>query len=266
MKKIFICLLAVAAFLTGCSQIREDKTESGGSDSTNILGISDVSDSANHIEDCEAPGRFTNVNDFYKFAISGSRNPEDYTGRYTAKYIGWYSRVDSKALLKIEDLFDDADITDNVETILIDYADNNYCHYSYVLKSDLIITVEYWTEGMTIETMTDVLREEGETFVLEDDQTQFSIASQDDRIYVKEINGITIYRQMVKEYEGGNYFAFTTLIDGYKISIMTYWFTEYSSQDQMLNDPTNQFAKAFLTDSELPNAIGTLKSCIDGNK
>ncbi len=265
MKKIFVCLLLLVVLLTGCSQYHNEKAAAIDSNSNEETGNHYANNGTNvtsdYIYDCEAPGVFANLNDFYKFATSGSRNPEDYIDSYTRENIEWYASVDSNALLKIEDLFNDADIANEVETVYINYINNDY---TYLLKSGITVNVKYAPGGATIGTMTDVARGD-EAFVREDSKTEFSISSKDDKIYVKEVNGITINRQMQKSLHV-NYFSFTTLIDGYKISIETYWADKYSSQDQLLNDPTNQFVKSFLTDSELPEAIGVFKSCIERNK
>ena len=296
MRKIFICLLVLVVFLTGCSQIHEGKTESetpapakeddsnhGGNDvnsDSNYIhkteletpaptkeddsnhGGDDVNSDSNYIYECEAPGVFSYLNDFYKFATSGSRNPKDYVDSYTSENIQWYASVDSHALLKIEDMFDDTDIIDDVEKIVINYEANNY---TYVLKSGVTVNVTYAPKSMAIGTMTDIVCGDKTEFVQDVDNNRFSIASTDGKIYVMEVNGITINRQMKKSLNV-NYFSFTTLIDEYQISVETYWADKYSSQDQLLNDPTNQFVKLFLTDSDLSVAVSTLKSCIKSKK
>lgn len=264
MKKIFICLLVLTMFLTGCSQFYENETESNDSDSVSIeeadnnydsRGVSDTSDY--NISDCEAPGWFRNLSDFYKFATSGSRNPEDYVDSYTSENIYWYRSIDSDALLKIEDLFSDPDIANEVEEVWILYRNN--C-YSYELKSGVSIDVDY--TPLHTETMADIVRVGDPEFVQEDNQTKFSIASQDGKIYFKEVNGITVYRQMKNSFNE-NHFKFDALIDGHKITIYASWTAEYSSQEQFLNDPGSRFVGAFLNDSELPDAIEILKACID---
>ncbi len=50
------------------------------------------------------------------------------------------------------------------------------------------------------------------------------------------------------------------------MTIGTYWFLKYSSQEQLFSDPDNSFVTAFLTDAGMTNAIGVMKVCIDKNK
>ena len=237
-----------------------EPSESTNNSSNN--SSNDTNEPDDYIYSCEAPGYFSNLSDFYKFATSGSRNPEDYAGSYTSENIDWYPNIDANALLKIEDLFNDTDIKDNVEKVFINYEANNY---TYVLTSGVTVNVIYAPKSMVIGTITDIVRGDKTEFVQDDDKNRFSIASTDGKIYVKEVNGTTINRQMKKSLDV-YYFSFTTLIDEYQVSVETYWADKYNSQDQLLNDPTNQFVKSFLNDSELPNAIDTLKSCIDKNK
>ena len=265
MKKILICLFVLVIFLTGCSQIHEEKTESetlAPTKETDSDREYDVNSGSNYIYDCEAPGVFADLSDFYKFATSGSRNPKDYVDSYTSENIQWYASVDSYALLKIEDLFNDTDIKDNVEKVVINYEANNY---TYVLTSGVTVNVIYAPKSMVIGTITDIVRGDKTEFVQDDDKNRFSIASTDGKIYVKEVNGITINRQMKKSLDV-NYFSFTTLIDEYQVSVETYWADKYSSQNQLLNDPTNQFVTLFLSDSELSVAVNTLKTCVESKK
>lgn len=261
MKKIFICLLVLTMFLTGCSQFHENETESNDSDSVSIeeadnnydsRGVSDTSDY--NISDCEAPGWFRNLSDFYKFATSGSRNPEDYVDSYTSENIYWYRSIDSDALLKIEDLFSDPDIANEVEEVWILYRNN--C-YSYELKSGVSISVSYNLQGHSIGTLADTVNDGEFRYVQDNDQNKFSL-SQDDTIYVKEVNGVTINR-LLKYSFNQNWFTFSALIDGYTITLNQ----TYRSQEQLPNDLPNQLVKSALTDSELPAVIDTLKSWVN---
>ncbi len=71
---------------------------------------------------------------------------------------------------------------------------------------------------------------------------------------------------MMKKSLTVDFFCFSTIIDGYKITIEAYWADKYSSQEQLIDDPNNTFVKAFLTDEEMADAIGVLKTCINNQK
>ncbi len=115
MKRFLICFLLLALLLSGCSRHNGDGNDAG-TDNNKELGTSSV-----YIYECEAPGVFANLTDFYKFASSGSRDPDKYIDSYTAENISWYASVEPAALLKIEDLFNDEKILDCGFLLLFNY-------------------------------------------------------------------------------------------------------------------------------------------------
>ena len=70
MKKIFICLLVLLVFLTGCSQIQESKTESKtlapSKEDVGNPGNNDVNSDSNYIYNCEAHKLFTRYGGNYE--------------------------------------------------------------------------------------------------------------------------------------------------------------------------------------------------------
>lgn len=252
-------------FLTGCLQSAKNTEESNGMDNMVDSTGSENGENSNseYIYDCEAPGYFSNLGDFYMFALTGSRDPSSYMDSYTAENVEWYANIDSDALLKIEDLFHDKRITEDVEQILIPYKSN--C-YQYELKSGIIINIEYDPQRFTSFTdMTEIVGDSTVKYVTEDSTNKFSLNAERETVYVKKVDGITINRQMLSSVQF-DYYCFATIIDGYKIRIITDWVDKYSSQNEMMADPKNECIKAFFTDSELSGAIKGLKSCIGTKK
>ena len=132
-------------------------------------------------------------------------------------------------------------------------------YYNYELESGIIISVRYDPKKLPAKIDEESYFVDYAKYVQEDDQNKFSVSSMSGIVYAKEVSGVKIYRHM-SEYEN---FEFATVIDGYMIRISTSWsYAQYSSLENMLNDPKCRFINSFLSDDELPHAINTLKSCI----
>ncbi len=246
MKKLLSLLLIVifiASFTLGCNEYSYITTTISDNQGTTLLD-SNIN--------CEAPGYFRNLNDFYTFALTGSREPSLYTDEYTQRNVHWYPNVSSMALLKIEDLFDDKSFTSDIKDIFLPYESNNY---QYVFNSGIIIDIEYDPKAYT--SSSDLGKDY--TYITENNKNVFSSGFDKNIAYVTTMDGIKIYRSANEKNE---YYILTMFADGFKMEISTYWKSTYSSCEELLNDSKNQCIKKFFTD-ELSSAVSSIKANID---
>lgn len=261
MKRYIVFFALIAVLLTSCArydnQINET-TFNSSEHNTKHTDNEETSNSDNQGE-CEAPGYFSNLTDFYAFATTGSRDPSLYSDPYTSENIGWYHSVDSKALIKIEDMFGEA-FAQEVKEILIVDRDN---HYSYILKNGIDISVEYNPQKfVSLENITEKSENESVKYIEENDTDSFTLNAKDGNVYVKKINGVTVHRRTIKLPREGYVYCFDTVIDGYRITIDTFWPIPYDSQTNLSEDQKNSI-ESFFTDDELLESVEMLKKCIE---
>ena len=242
MKKNFVWLILLLTFcITGCSTLGKDP---------------------NRIEECDAPGVFDNLDDFYTFATTASRDPAMYSYDWTAQNISWYPNVDAEVFLKLEDMFPDEKIVENLYKIRILGLAN---YYEYEFNNGINVVVEYNQERFPTSTKKVLSQSEDTVYKNEDDAHRFSFTTDDKIVYVKPVNGVTAFRQRT-----GNVCYFTTYIDGYRLSISARLGKlinpEYSSIEELMEDPQNHCFAAFFDDAELEEAVEMLKTCIANKK
>ena len=256
MKNFILCFFVATIFLSGCSVPKSNNSDE------NIKKVTDEdSTNSQYIYDCEAPGYFSNLDDFYTFATTGSRDPSKYSDPYTAENVSWYPNIDSNALLKIEDLFDDEKFTEDIDEIFIPYLPN---HYQYVSKGGIIVDIKYNTKHVSSHTdKVDSTVNDSVKYIEENDSNKFSLGAEKNVVYVKNINGVTVHRQ-VKKLGSEEIYRFTAIIDSYEINIETYWGKGgYSSHKELLEDEKNNCIYSFFIDTKLSGAIDRLKHCIN---
>ena len=216
--------------------------------------------------DCEAYGAFSNLDDFYTFATTGSRDASKYTDPYTAREVYRYNSVDVSALLRVGEIINDQSLVEELKEVHI-YENNNYC---YVFESGMTVTIRYNTDITStvggIQT-SDINANKGTNYITESETNKFSASVPVDTVYVKTIDDISISRQKVKSYKT-EYFRFTAYIDAFEITIKAYWGDDnsYSSLEEWMNDPKNQSVMAFFDNERLPDAIARLKAAVEATK
>lgn len=245
MKKI-LSLLLIVIFITsvflGCN---------GNSDITTTIPDNQGTTLPDSNINCEVSAYFRNLNDFYTYALTESRDPSLYTDELTQSNIHWYPNVSSTALLKIEDLFDDKNFISDIKEIILPYEANNY---TYVFNSGIMIDIKY---NPKISSSSFDLGEEY-TYITETDKNVFASSSDKDTVYVTTVDGTKIYRRINEKTE---YYILTMYVDGFEVEIRTFWVGNYSSHEELLNDPKNQCIKKFFTD-ELSSAVSSIKENI----
>jgi hypothetical protein len=215
-------------------------------------------------QNCEAYGYFSNLDDFYTFATTGSRDASQYTDPYTAREVHRYDGVDASALIKIDEILKDKLLIE--ELIEVQVTAKN--EYAYVFKSGMVVCIKHrgWFASMIDKAKADAIFIREETkYVIESETDRFSVDAPIDSVYVKEIDGIHISRQKKESYKT-EYFHFTTRIDSFEIRIAAYWADEYSSLEEWMNNPKNQSIMDFFDDERLPDAIANLKAAIESSK
>jgi hypothetical protein len=215
-------------------------------------------------QNCEAFGYFSNLDDFYTFATTGSRDASQYTDPYTAREVHRYDGVDASALIKIDEILKDKLLIE--ELIEVQVTAKN--EYAYVFKSGMVVRIKHrgWFASMIDKAKADAIFIREETkYVIESETDRFSVDAPIDSVYVKEIDGIHISRQKKESYKT-EYFHFTTRIDSFEIRIAAYWADGYSSLEEWMNNPKNQSIMDFFDDERLPDAIANLKAAIESSK
>ena len=260
--KIYIVFFAlIAVLLTSCTKYDSQINEIDFNSSEHQTKHTDIEETINSYNqgECEAPGYFTNLTDFYMFATTGSRDPSLYTDPYTSENISWYHTVDSKALIRIEDMFGES-FTQEVKEILI--VDRDNC-YSYILKNEIDISIEYNPQKfISLEEITEKLENESTKYIEENDTDNFTLNAKDGKVYVKKINGVTVHRRTTRLPTKGYVYCFDTVIDGYRITINTFWPIQYDSQTNLSEDH-KKCIESFFMDDELLESVETLKKCIE---
>ena len=258
--KMICCASIISVIIFGgCKKSNQNDEEPYEEITTNHIQTHDVTkdvhnygdmtpddSTAVYVPDCEAPGYFSNLADFYTFALTGSRNPDRYSDTYTKKHVAWYASIEPEALIKIEDLFGDPALTADVSKILILYQSNRY---SYVLHSGITIDIYYY-EGQNM-TNSWPLNNSYYTFLSENDSQSFLSATSQKNIYLKKIGDVTVGRQ--RRIEPQKYYLFYAGVDEYEIQISTYP-SSYPSVYELLADPKNQRVAA-LFDPESSEGI-----------
>ena len=237
MKKIIACLLVWVIFLTGCTKENE--------------------------VDVKAWPVFDNLEDFYKFVTTDSRNPDDYIGSYAKKNISWFTNINPEAFLRLEDLFGYPLIVNKVKSCNINNMEKNEKEsnrYYYTLDN-VEITIEYnpkinqangdrhkiWGSR--------TYRVEGDEydvqFVRENDTYKYSIDSPDFIVYFKEYKGVTVYRNSRKV---------MIVSDGFNIELYT-----LDPIKEFINNPDNSYFSIFFTgtDRDIQYAIAPIRKCIE---
>ena len=237
MKKIIACLLLLTMLLTGCAKESE-------------VGMN-------------AWPIFDNLEDFYKFVESDSRDPDEYTGEWVKKNVDWFTNINPEAFLRLEDLSDDPFIVNKVETCEINNIGKNEkesnCYY-YKLNN-VQIEIDYSPK---------VYGENGDPykiwgqstcyvdgdrydvqFVRENDTYKYSVDSPDFIVYFKEYKGVTVYRNSRKV---------MIVSDGFNIELYT-----LDPIKEFINNPDNSYFSIFFTgtDRDIQYAIAPIRKCIE---
>lgn len=235
MKKIIACLLISVVFLTGCSPR----------------------------QNLNAWPSFDNLEDFYKFVETDSRDPDEYIGEWVKENVYWFTNINPEAFLRLEDLFEYPLIVNKVKSCNINNMEKNEKEsnrYYYTLDN-VEITIEYnpkinqangdrhkiWGSR--------TYRVEGDEydvqFVRENDTYKYSIDSPDFIVYFKEYKGVTVYRNSRKV---------MIVSDGFNIELYT-----LDPIKEFINNPDNSYFSIFFTgtDRDIQYAIAPIRKCIE---
>ena len=200
---------------------------------------------------------FWNVDDFYTFAMTGSRDPSMYTRDP--------HKIASMPTVKPESLIRAEDIIDRTPSIVHIGDDGTKYEYRYFIGGDsdkpfshnqaFSIQVFYKPEIFT-NASGDRFGMRSKKHIEETENNEFSMDAEFKCAYVKEIDGLTVYRMR----EDNDSLVFGVTIDGFLIGI-DYWYKE-----EGLNDPNNQCFMDFFDNERLPLVVDKLKSSVEKAK
>ncbi len=271
MKKIIITVLALIMLIVSVSCSSKNGSLSTVStenkDADTYLNESQSyeteekknSDSGGEIGDT-APGYFSNLTDFYKFATTGSRKSSDYSDEYTSRNIGWYPNVSPTALIKFESLLEDEQAADRLEKIHILHTDNKY---EYEFKDGSYIRIEQGVNAKSVKELSEYISVNRplEKCIIENSETKYTTEVSETTTFIKETDGVVVQR-MVEKSKYMGFVDFSTIIDGFQITVCANWGSEYNSFDDYLKDPDNQYIAAFYDDAQLSDVVAHLKEVI----
>ncbi len=263
MKKITIVALMLALLIVNAGCIKENGSVSEETMNTGAYFDdlqSSVTESNDEVSECEAPGYFSNLSDFYKFATTGSREASDYSDEYTAQNIEWYPNVAAASLIKLESFLANDRMADQLDKIHILYTNDKY---EYVLKNRVSITIEYGVNAQTAEEISEALSvsRPSVSCVIENSEKKFTPNVSGETVFLKETDGLLIQRESeTSKYTG--YVDFSTIFDGFKVSVRVNWKENYDSFDDFLKDPDNQYIASFYDDDQLSDAVAHIKEVI----
>ncbi|MBQ9773898.1 MAG: hypothetical protein IJW30_06750 [Clostridia bacterium] len=243
MKKTIICFilcLSVCFLLVACNTPQKEPPTTSSTKEADSLPDSTTSSNP-IVEDCEAPGYFSNLEDFYTYATTGSRNSEDYSDPWTAKNIWWYKKVDPVALLKLEDLIPEPSLWENLEQVLVWDFDNLYAYY---FENGSFIKVRYDPIRYS-----DAVPPVSTQAIQETASNSFQLNASGEAIYVKTVEGVTVERDRDED----GVCDFRTWIGGFEISTSSYPYPYEQPYPSLI---------AFFENDQLEENVARLKACV----
>ena len=176
-KQLLLCLLSICLLLSGCGVPSQNPVQDIINADTDTTGT----EMDDNLTSDSGGGIIYNLTDFYTFATTGSRKLEDYVA---TKRIAHVPNVESKALLRFENIFSNKNLLESIEEIGIPREN---CYY-YNFRGGYV-SIEYKAERKTNDWV-----EEAKLYCTIVDKIEAiqSDTAVDSDIYITEINGINV--------------------------------------------------------------------------
>ena len=178
-KQLLLCLLSICLLLSGCGVASQNPAQ----DATNAETDTTGTEMDDNLTSDSGGGNIYSLTDFYMFANTGSRKLEDYVA---TKRIAHVPNVESKALLRFENIFSNKDLVESIEKIHI--PRENLYYYGFT-KGRGYVSIEYKAERKTNDWV-----EEAKLYCTIVDKIEAiqSDTAVDSDIYITEIDGIKV--------------------------------------------------------------------------